>query len=120
TRSKFETWGSATRSAESLLLTSHCRRRSRRSFACGGRLLLPGKRAGPFAIWAAGRGVIGRDGAGKPTLLKILSRITQPTTGVSRTRGRVGALLDVGSGFHMELTGRENVFLNGTILGMKR
>jgi ABC-type polysaccharide/polyol phosphate transport system ATPase subunit len=65
-------------------------------------------------------GVIGHNGAGKTTLLKILSRITQPTTGVSRTRGRVGALLDVGSGFHMELTGRENVFLNGTILGMKR
>jgi len=65
-------------------------------------------------------GVIGHNGAGKTTLLKILSRITQPTTGVSRTRGRVGALLDVGSGFHMELTGRENVFLNGTILGMTR
>jgi ABC-type polysaccharide/polyol phosphate transport system ATPase subunit len=65
-------------------------------------------------------GVIGHNGAGKTTLLKILSRITQPTTGVSRTRGRVGAMLDVGSGFHMELTGRENVFLNGAILGMKR
>jgi ABC-type polysaccharide/polyol phosphate transport system ATPase subunit len=65
-------------------------------------------------------GVIGANGAGKSTLLRILSRITQPTTGVSRTRGRVGSLLEVGTGFHPELTGRENVFLNGAILGMKR
>ena len=65
-------------------------------------------------------GVIGHNGAGKTTLLKILCRITRPTNGVSRTKGRVGALLDVGSGFHPELTGRENVFLNGAILGMKR
>jgi len=65
-------------------------------------------------------GVIGHNGAGKTTLLKILCRITRPTTGVSRTKGRVGALLDIGSGFHPELTGRENVFLNGAILGMKR
>lgn len=65
-------------------------------------------------------GVIGHNGAGKTTLLKILCRITRPTDGVSRTRGRVGALLDIGSGFHPELTGRENVFLNGAILGMKR
>jgi ABC-2 type transport system ATP-binding protein/lipopolysaccharide transport system ATP-binding protein len=65
-------------------------------------------------------GLIGHNGAGKTTLLKILCRITRPTSGVSRTRGHVGALLDVGSGFHMELTGRENVFLNGAILGMKR
>jgi ABC-type polysaccharide/polyol phosphate transport system ATPase subunit len=65
-------------------------------------------------------GVIGLNGAGKSTLLKILSRITEPTAGVSRTRGRVGALLEVGTGFHPELSGRDNVYLNGAILGMKR
>ena len=65
-------------------------------------------------------GIIGQNGAGKSTLLKILSRITSPTSGRAEIRGRVGSLLEVGTGFHQELSGRENIYLNGTILGLRK
>src|SRR5260370_21966136 len=88
-----------------------------------------GSESGPRYIWAMRNvsfdlqegevlGLIGRNGAGKTTLLKILSRVTQPTEGSAEIRGRVGSLLEVGTGFHPELTGRENTYLNGAILGM--
>jgi lipopolysaccharide transport system ATP-binding protein len=95
------------------------------------RILRGGKRPEDQILWALRDidfevrqgevvGIIGRNGAGKSTLLKVLSRITEPTVGRVRVAGRVGSLLEVGTGFHPELTGRENIYLNGAILGMRR
>ena len=106
-------------------------RNAREALSAAARRLLRGRRHETQELWSLrdvsftvgdgeALGVVGRNGAGKSTILKILAGITEPTLGVSRTRGRVAALLEVGTGFHPELTGRENVYFNGAILGMTR
>lgn len=95
--------------------------RTRRSQAREGRKTIWALRDVDFEVpWGQALGIVGRNGAGKSTLLKILSHVTYPTTGRARLYGRVGSLLEVGTGFHNELTGRENIFLSGAILGMRR
>jgi len=112
-------------------LTEMAKRAARSTLNKLGGLLKPGQNAGGNVYWALKDisfdvqpgevvGVIGRNGAGKSTLLKVLSRVTVPTTGHIDIRGRMGSMLEVNAGFHPELTGRENVFLAGSILGMRR
>ena len=110
---------------------AHRRRHSTMTEALLDRLKNPFSHAASEVMWALKDidfdiargdivGLLGRNGAGKSTLLKVLSRITEPTTGIARLSGRVGSLIEVGTGFQPELTGRENIFLNGAILGMRR
>src|SRR5438128_8292898 len=103
------------------LITEAIRQRARQGFRRGRKEIFYALKDVDLEV-ARGEavGVIGRDGAGKSTLLKILSRVTEPSAGRIELRGRLGSLLEVGTGFHPELTGRENVYLNGAILGMRR
>ncbi|MGC2514705.1 MAG: ABC transporter ATP-binding protein, partial [Terriglobales bacterium] len=108
-------------SAPARLFTSHRSSSSDSSHARGNRLQIWALKEACLEIRRGEVvGLIGRNGAGKSTLLKILSRITKPTTGWAEIRGRVGSLLEVGTGFHPELTGRENAYLSGAILGMTK
>ena len=111
-----QSWWAKIRGKEdpnSLISTHHIQRAEKESFLALNNVSLE--------IKAGDRvGIIGKNGAGKSTLLKVLSRITTPTKGIVKIKGRLGALLEVGTGFHPELTGRENIYLNGAILGMNR